>query len=245
MKNLIYISIICATIFCCNAPTVFGQTTFNSSGSVSFGDPILNSEKIPDRFELPIILHNVPAVGAISLGIKYNPNMFQLIGSSIPASGLFLMGYEKDAIKIAWLAPINFTSIAPGIFDTLTSLKFRYMGTGCDKFSFIDDKNYEITDIKGNPYNIVYGDNIEICVPLSTGINDNEAENINIFSSNNIIYIQNTDYKYIEIYDVLGRIVHKDTLIINQNNSFELDKEGIFIVKLTSSTNSITKKIRL
>ncbi len=242
MKNLMYFFVICATIFCCNTSTVFGQSSQTAIGSLKFGDQILNPDS---NIELPIILDNVPGVGAISLGIHYDPNTFQFIGASTPASGMFLLGFENHTIKIAWVTLPTLNSFVPVSFDTITRLQFHYIGIGCDTFAFIHHSNYEIADMDGNSYNITYGENIEICQPLSTGINDNEDDNVNIYSSNNIVYIHNTDYTSVEVYDILGRIVHKDNLVANQNNSFTLAAKGVFIVKVTNSKNSITQKIKL
>ncbi|MDR0206332.1 MAG: M6 family metalloprotease domain-containing protein [Bacteroidales bacterium] len=83
--------------------------------------------------------------------------------------------------------------------------------------------------------------------PLSE-ILTHESVNVSIYSYENFIYINNeaeTNLRFVEIYDMMGRVIYKET-ITNRETVIALDvAKGFYLVKLYSDKSFIVSKVAI
>ena len=80
---------------------------------------------------------------------------------------------------------------------------------------------------------------------VSTDINENEKNNINIYPNpaSETIYISG-DYKSLKIYNMLGEKIYS-TNTIKKRVPVDKFNDGIYIVNITTKDNIVTKKITI
>ena len=79
------------------------------------------------------------------------------------------------------------------------------------------------------------------------GINEINFNSIKLYpnpTKTNIVYINTSEYLYINIYNVLGKLVQKSRVTTN-NNQIDISSlsKGIYLVQIKSNSLSVTKKL--
>jgi hypothetical protein len=74
---------------------------------------------------------------------------------------------------------------------------------------------------------------------VAAGIDDHEQSNVKIFSQGNRIVVDGAEGQTVEIYDVSGKLVARDTHVAN-HRVFTVTASGVYTVK---TDNGITKKV--
>ena len=93
-------------------------------------------------------------------------------------------------------------------------------------------------------------DDLELIYNNGSGIAEENADNLNIFSANNRLNILVTDQKNDEyimrIYDLNGKMQVQSTGMLNQRSSYRYDlPAGIYVVSISYGNKLLTKKINL
>ncbi|NPD45586.1 choice-of-anchor tandem repeat GloVer-containing protein [Lentimicrobium sp. S6] len=84
---------------------------------------------------------------------------------------------------------------------------------------------------------------------MATGIDENEAQDMQVYASNGIVYVsmdKSEDYQQITFYDLTGRVVFEKELSHEKTQSFNLNHiSGAMLVQLKGNEKLRTKKIIL
>jgi hypothetical protein len=191
-------------------------------------------------------------------GYDVNYDAEKLVGGN-DAPQLYTLLQDNRKMNFNIQPAVNANTIIPMGFSCSVNGSYNLNASNLESFDaatriYLEDlKEGTIQDLKANPaysFNYTTGDAANRFVlhfSITTGINDLQANGVQVYTYENSLYIKNLDnqsLKNVFVYDLLGKQVFQSALNQSPLQKFVLGvNDGYYVVKVVSTTGVTTRKV--